>query len=127
MLRAVVLLRVRWTPRYTKYYSIYNSLLTAIFSICKQSELREENDRDNGVSPNKCCKTNTYSRGVAWYCSLYKNAGMSHSDAQCQDKAEMAKKAMSGSVADQAKQVRKYKKEYKAVHKKLQIMKKRHK
>ena len=52
---------------------------------------------------------------------------MSHSDAQCQDKAEMAKKAMSGSVADQAKQVRKYKKEYKAVHKKLQIMKKRHK
>ena len=86
-----------------------------------QAELREQNDHDKGVSSNKHCKTNTNSRGIVRYCSLCKNAGMpeskhiSHSDAQCQDKQEMAKRAM-------------YKKECKAVHKNLlQSMKKKHK
>ena len=101
---------------------------------CVRAELREKNDCDNGASSNKCRKTNTNSRGIARYCSLCKNAGMperkymSHSDAQCQqDKAEMAKKAMSSSVTDQAKQVKKYRKEYKTIHKKLQVTKKKHK
>ena len=52
---------------------------------------------------------------------------MSHSDAQCQHKAEMAKKAIPDSVADQAKQVKRYRKEYKAMHKKLLVIKKKHK
>ena len=34
---------------------------------------------------------------------------------------------MSGSIADQSKQVKKYKREYKAMHKKLQVIKKKHK
>ena len=98
-----------------------------------RNELREKHERDKGASSNKRRKLNTNGRGIARHCSLCKNAGMperkymSHSDAQCQDKAEMAKRAMSGSVADQSKQVKKYKREYKAMHKKLQVIKKKHK
>ena len=52
---------------------------------------------------------------------------MSHSDSQCQDKVEMAsKRAMSSSIADQSKQVKKYKKEYKAMRKKLMSTRKKH-
>ena len=98
-----------------------------------QTELREKHDGDNGSSSNKRCKLSTNGRGIARHCSLCKNAGMpecnymSHSDSQCQDKVEMAKRAMSGSVADQSKQVKKYKKEYKAMRKKLMSTRKRHK
>ena len=98
-----------------------------------RAELREKHDRDKGVSSNKRRKLNTNGRGIARHCSLCKNAGMperkfmSHSDSQCQDKTEMAKRAMSGSVADQSKQVKKYRKEYKAIHKKLMATRKKHK
>ena len=100
---------------------------------CVRAELREKHDHDNGASSNKHRKLNMNGRGIARHCSLCKNAGMperkymSHSDAQCGDKAEMARRAMSGSIADQSKQVKKYKKEYKAMHKKLQVIKKKHK
>ena len=102
---------------------------------CVQNELNKKHDQDNkGASSNKRCTLNTNGRGITRHCSLCKNHAempeckyMSHSDAQCQDKAEMAKRAMPGSIADQSKQVKKYKREYKATHKKLQVFKKKHK
>ena len=74
-----------------------------------RAELREKHDRDNGASSNKGRKLSTNVRGIARHCSLCKNAGiperkfMSHLDSQCQDKVEMAKRAMSNSVPDQSK------------------------
>lgn len=56
----------------------------------------------------------TSGRGIVHYCSLCKNAGipenkyMSHSNTNCKDKEEMTKRAMSDSVDDRDKQVRKY-------------------
>ena len=48
---------------------------------------------------------------------------MSHSDANCEDAEEMARRAMGGGMADQNKQVRKYsRKESKALLKKLNKM-----
>jgi hypothetical protein len=98
-----------------------------------QANLRETSaEPRSGINANKRRKqsNNTSGRGTARYCTLCKNAGMperrkymsSHSDANCQDKEEMARKAMSGGVADQNKQVRKYRKELKALLKKLNKM-----
>ena len=78
-----------------------------------RAEMREKHVLDNGVSSNKRRKISTNGRGITRRCSLCKNAGiperkfMSHLDSQCQDKVEMAKRAMSGSVADQSKQIKK--------------------
>jgi hypothetical protein len=47
---------------------------------------------------------------------------MSHSDANCEDAEEMARRAMGGGTADQNKQVRKYRKESKALLKKVNKM-----
>jgi hypothetical protein len=80
-----------------------------------QADLRETSEPRSGINANKRRKpsNNTYGRGTARYCTLCKNAGMperkymSHSsDANCQDKEEMARRAMSGCMADQNKQVR---------------------
>ena len=47
---------------------------------------------------------------------------MSHSDANCEDAEEMARRAMGGGTADQNKQVRKYRKKSKALLKKINKM-----
>jgi hypothetical protein len=97
-----------------------------------QAKLRETREPRNGNNANKRRKqsNNTNSRGTARFCSLCKNAGMperkymSHSDADCQDAKEMARRAMGGGMADHNKQVRKYKKKSKALQKKLSMKKK---
>jgi hypothetical protein len=97
-----------------------------------QMKLRETSEPRNGNNANKRHKqsNNTNSRGTARFCSLCKNAGMperkymSHSDADCQDAKEMARRAMGGGMADHNKQVRKYKKKSKALQKKLSMKKK---
>jgi hypothetical protein len=95
-----------------------------------QANLRETSEPRSGINANQRRKqsNNTNGRGIARYCTLCKNAGMperkymSHSDANCQDKEEMARRAMSSGMADQNKQVRKYMKESKALLKKLNKM-----
>jgi hypothetical protein len=84
-----------------------------------QANLRDTSEPRNGINTNKRRKqkNNTNGRGTAHFCSLCKNAGMpenkymSHLDANCEDAEEMARRAMSGGMADQNKQVRKYRKE----------------
>ena len=80
-----------------------------------QADLRETSKPRSGINANKRRKPSntTNGRGTARYCTLCKNAGMperkymSHSsDANCQDKEEMARRAMSGCMADQNKLVR---------------------
>ena len=95
-----------------------------------QANLRKTSEPRSGINANQRRKqsNNTNGRGIARYCTLCKNAGMperkymSHSDANCQDKEEMARRAMSSGMADQNKQVRKYMKESKALLKKLNKM-----
>jgi hypothetical protein len=95
-----------------------------------QAKLCETSKPRNGNNANKRRKqsNNTNGRGTARFCSLCKNAGipenkyMSHSDTNCKDAKEMARRAMSGGMADQSQQVRKYKKESKALMKKLSKM-----
>ena len=95
-----------------------------------QADLRETSEPRSGINVNKRRKPSnqTSSRKTARYCSLCKNAGMpenkymSHSDANCKGAKEMARRAMSGGTADQNKQVRKYRKESKALLKKLNKM-----
>jgi hypothetical protein len=90
-----------------------------------QAKLRETSEPRNGNNANKRRKqsNNTNGRGTARFCSLCKNAGMpenkymSHSDTNCKDAKEMARRAMGGGMADQSQQVRKYKKESKALMK----------
>jgi hypothetical protein len=106
------------------YKEAQDEVKSAQVKLCETSEPR------NGNNANKRRKqsNNTNGRGTARFCSLCKNAGMpehkymSHSDADCQDAKEMARRAMSGGMADQSKQVRKYKKESKALMKKLSKM-----
>ena len=93
-----------------------------------QADLRETRSGINAKKRHKP-SNNTNGRGTARYCSLCKNAGMpekkymSHSDANCEDAEEMARRAMGGGMADQNKQVRKYsRKESKALLKKLNKM-----
>ena len=100
-----------------------------------QTKLRETSEPRNGNNPNKRRKqsNDNNSRGTARFCSLCKNAGMperkymSHSNSNCEDKEEMARRAMGGGMADQSQQVRKYKKESKALQKKLSKMQSRKK
>jgi hypothetical protein len=68
-----------------------------------QADLRETSKPRSGINANKRRKPSntTNGRGTARYCTLCKNAGMpenkymSHSDANCQDKQEMARRATS--------------------------------
>ena len=100
-----------------------------------QTKLRETSEPRNGNNPNKRRKqsNDNNSRGTARFCSLCKNAGMperkymSHTDSNCTDAKEMARRAMGGGMADQSQQVRKYKKESKALQKKLSKMQSRKK
>ena len=55
------------------------------------------------------------------------NKYMSHSDTNCQDTEERARRAMGGGMADQNKQVRKYRKESKALLRKLNKMTRKNK
>jgi hypothetical protein len=97
-----------------------------------QANLRETSEQPrNGINANSRRKqksNRTNGRGTARFCSLCKNAGMpekkymSHSDANCEDAEEMARRAMGGGMADQYKEVRKYRKESKALLKKLNKM-----
>jgi len=96
-----------------------------------QANLRETGEPRNGINANsrRKQKNNTNGgRGTARFCSLCKNADMpenkymSHTDANCKDAKEMSRRAMSGGMADQNKQVRKYRKESKALLKKLNKM-----
>ena len=100
-----------------------------------QTKLRETSEPRNGNNPNKRRKqsNDNNSRGTARFCSLCKNGGMperkymSHTDSNCQNAKEMARRAMGGGMADQSQQVRKYKKESKALQKKLSKMQSRKK
>ena len=97
-----------------------------------QANLRETSEQPrNGINANSRRKqksNRTNGRGTARFCSLCKNAGMpekkymSHLDTNCEDAEEMARRAMGGGMADQNKQVRKYRKESKALLKKLNKM-----
>ena len=87
-----------------------------------QAELGEQNDRDTikDRAPISVVKLTRIAEALP---AIVPYARMQ----ECQSRQKWQKREMSGSVADQAKQVRKYKKEYKAVHKKLQSIQKRHK
>ena len=103
---------------------------------CAQADLRETSEPSRGIKATKYRKPNNYytsGRGTVCYCSLCKNAGMPerkymfHMDDQCQNKDKMARRAMSGGMADQNKQLHKYRKETKALSKKLSKMTSKHK